>query len=358
MAAFRHKRRLVFVRSLWVGLAIISCCSAQPPLPPDMHDSALAVIDNIYNNRFEKAEAVAEKIIKTYPDHPAGFFFKAATLYSWMMTNFSKKREDEFYLQCESAIEKGGEMSERVRNDQWSRFFIAGAEGLKGIYEYHQEHWITAFRSGWKGMSILKDLRAEHCSLPDLDYGIGSYEYWRSALSRRLWWMPPVSDQREAGIEKLREAIRSGVYVQAFARECLVEIFLNEKEYDEALALADESLQRYPDSRKLLFWKASALFGLHKYEETAEVFRRILQGIGAPADDGEVAAYCRLWLGKIDFQEWRYQECLAELDSMQRCKITAESSRGIRKCFDEAAALAADAKKFQDKALQERAAAK
>ena len=58
-----------------------------------MHACALASIEYVYTEKFKQAEEEARKIIDDDPRHPAGYFFLAVAIDSWMMYYQSSKRE-------------------------------------------------------------------------------------------------------------------------------------------------------------------------------------------------------------------------------------------------------------------------
>ena len=49
-------------------------------LPVDMHELAISSINSVYQDQFKQALGYTKRIIKKYPDHPAGYFFYAAVL--------------------------------------------------------------------------------------------------------------------------------------------------------------------------------------------------------------------------------------------------------------------------------------
>jgi tetratricopeptide (TPR) repeat protein len=328
-------------KTMWGLFLIVAFGSSQSSAPmnlsPDMHAWALSAIDNIYSDRYREAEEDARKIIKKYPSHPAGYFFMAAAIDSWMASHFSDKREDEFYRFCELAVEKGERLLEKEPENVLVQFFIGGAEGYKGTYEARYERWITAFRYGWKGVSQLMRLRDRKANLPDLDYGIGSYEYWRSALMKNLWWMPGVDDKRAPAIEKLKNVRNSGVYSRIAASATLIDIFINERQFTEAAAVADQQLRRYPGSRIFLFGKARAFFGAGKYEASEAAYREVLTRaeVMDPNEEHAVIAYCHFWIAKNFFSLRRYAECIAECDLMKNYQFDDDSKKMLEKYFVE-----------------------
>jgi tetratricopeptide (TPR) repeat protein len=301
-----------------------------------MHTLAVNVIDNIYNEQFRDAEDEARKIIKKYPGHPAGFFFMAAAIDAWMATHLTDKREDEFYRFCDLAVERAEKILEKNDRDSWVRFFMGGAEGYKGTYEARFERWITAFRYGWKGVSILTQLREQNSDLADINYGIGSYEYWRSAMTKNLRWMPGIEDKRAQGIEKLQKARAIGVYTRLSATTGLVDIYLNEKSFAQALIVADEALKKYPNSRWLLIGKARAHLGEKNYESARRAIRQVLARAEIePSEEHATIALCHFWLAKIEYADGRFAECIAECDLMKTYQFDDDSKKQLEHYFEE-----------------------
>ncbi|MBN1758636.1 MAG: hypothetical protein JW863_09980 [Chitinispirillaceae bacterium] len=246
------------------------------PLPPDIHQNLIASIDYVFKEDFSQAENEAKRLIKKMPDHPAGYFCMAFVLDSWMTLYQSDAKENEFYRYCDQAIEKGEKILLKDKNDEWVRFFIGSADGFKGTYEARYERWITAFRYGWKGVSELMDLKNDGSVLPDINSGIGCYNYWRSAMMKALWWMPGIEDKRQESIELLQKVLHEALYTRTATAFNLIDILLNEKMFSEALVVADEVLGQYPESTVFLWGRARSLFGLKRYREAITVLERLV----------------------------------------------------------------------------------
>ncbi|NLP02209.1 MAG: tetratricopeptide repeat protein [Fibrobacter sp.] len=333
-----------------VFLCIVNVYSAAPPLPEDLHQWAIASLDHVYNEDLKESEEEVRRIIRKYPDHPAGYFMMAVVIDAWMVKFQSKKKENEFYRYCDLAIEKGEKLLSKDPGDQWAKFFIGGADGYKGTYEARYERWITAFRYGWKGVSVLLELQDAKSDIVDINYGVGSYDYWRSALMKVLWWMPGVEDKRESGIQKLYVARQRGVYTRNFASSALVDILLNEKRYKEALEIADEMLQKYKRSTLFQWGKARALFGLKRYDEARMIFQSILSKVEAdPQDNHYNAALCHLLIAKIDMELNRYEQVIAEVNRMGHYEFDNEVRKRLDKPFSEARHLKRKALSAQQK---------
>ncbi|NLE01049.1 MAG: tetratricopeptide repeat protein [Fibrobacter sp.] len=314
----------------------------QTHLPDEMHQAVLSVIDKVYNENFQEAEEDVRRIIKRYPDHPAGYFFMAVVLDAWMNFYQTNSKESEFYRYCDLAIEKGEKLLEKNGSgtDDWIRFFIGGADGYKGTFEARYERWITAFRFGWKGVSVLLNLEKKKSSIVDVNYGIGSYDYWRSAMIKVIWFMPKVEDRRQKGILRLYDARMHGIYTKNSASAALIDILLNESRFNDALQIANELEKMYPNCTLAKWGQAKALFGIKEYTKSANIFNEILNKVeSASVDNHYNAALCHLWLAKIELAKGNYTEAVAQCNRMSYYEFEDQIRKRLEKPLNEAAGI-------------------
>jgi tetratricopeptide (TPR) repeat protein len=92
---------------------------------------------------------------------------------------------------------------------------------------------------------------------------------------KMLWWMPGVEDKREIGIDKLKNVIKNGVYTRAAAACVLIDVYMNEKRYEDALNVANDMGKKYPKAIAFLWGRAAALQGLKRYDEAAAAYKAI-----------------------------------------------------------------------------------
>jgi hypothetical protein len=331
--------------ALWVLAVLAFFCSAAPQLPQEMHDLAMSSIDFVYKEKFKLAEDEARKIIKKYPDHPAGYFFYAAALESWMDYYETDKREVEFYKYCDLAIDRAEKLLAKGEDRDWAMFFLGGADGIKGTYESRYEKWITSFRHGWKGVSTLQSLHKKNPEIRDVNYGLGIYDYWRSALTKILWWMPGIENKCQQGIDELYDAKKNGVYTSISASVNLIAILCNEARNKEALAIADEMLGKYPFTVRFFWGRAAALFGDGRYADAENVYRYILVRVEAePYDNHYNAVVCHLWLAKIYLKTKRYTQSIAECNRIRYYNLDDDIKKRLEKYYADAGKIKEQAK--------------
>jgi tetratricopeptide (TPR) repeat protein len=238
--------------------------------------------------------------MRSYPDHPAGYFFQAVVLDARMERHHSDAAENEFYRHCDLAITKGERMLEERPDDLWAKFFMAGANGAKGAYESRFERWITAFRHGWQGVSVFREILDEDPSIRDVCYGIGLYNYWRSAMTKMLWWMPGVEDKRDEAIAMMFDAMRNGQFVRQASAAELLPMLCNEGRYAKALRIADEMIEKYPRYLAFRWGRAEALLGLKRFAQAEQSCTHILSrlGTGPEGRDEFGLMLCNLYLAR------------------------------------------------------------
>lgn len=317
-------------------------------LPDEIHHTVLKSIEYAYKENFKQALAETKKIIKKYPENPAGYFFYAAVLNAQLEYLQSDKYEEEFYQYCDIAISKGEIALEKDSSDMWAKFFIAGANGAKGTYENRYNRLITSFKHGWRGACLFKELYESNPELKDALFGIGMYDYWRSAMIKILWWMPGVEDRRDSAIQLLYQALDSGVYVKENVAVSLVTILCNEKRYTEAEKVIEDFLNKYP-SNLLCWWaKVEVQIGLEKYKEAEKSIHYISQLIElSEIDTHYYTVLIRYYLMKIYFNQKRYGECVEEIKKMKMVKLSSLNEKRLEKYFEEAAKIERRALKFK-----------
>jgi tetratricopeptide (TPR) repeat protein len=217
---------------------------------------------------------------------------------------------------------------------------MGGAEGYKGTYESRYERWITAFRYGWRGVSVLIKLSEMKSDIADINYGIGSYDYWRSALMKTLWWMPGVKDKREDGIKKLYLATETGVYTKIIASAALINVLVNENRVEDALPIAERMLKTYPSASMFLWGKGKSLYGVGQFDEARQVFSLMLKKYESDEIDNHYyAALCHHWIAKVDFSQKKYKEVIREVSIMESYKFEDDLKRLLEKYFSESRSI-------------------
>jgi len=260
---------------IWQGIVLVDS---------EMFDSALTVFHNV---------------IDQDTTSPRGYFFTAA-VYSNLVGDYRNfKYRDEFYSHVDRAIEIG-EMRDKSGNaSAEDLFYYGGAVGYRGIFKSFEGDWWGAFKDGLRGRSLLGRAFEADSTYKDVYLGLGTYDYWRSAKTKALWWLPFFSDKRDQGISEIKIAIADGKFASHEGRYALMRIYFDYGKYEKAVELWENEIRAInredPFSN---YWLGRSYIGLEQYEDALKSFQTILAVyLRSPYYDPGGEMECRYYLG-------------------------------------------------------------
>ena len=163
-------------------------------------------------HKYPLAEEILQNIIKNSPGHPEGYFFMAATIQSKMMDFETDIWDDDFFNYIKLTIKLADEkLKQPELTDNNIQYYKGSARCYLAFFEGRKGKYLSAIRHIYSGISILKKVINIDPSLTDAYFGIGSYNYWRSRVTRFINWLPLISDKRESGILMVKKAIRETI---------------------------------------------------------------------------------------------------------------------------------------------------
>jgi tetratricopeptide (TPR) repeat protein len=168
--------------------------------------------------------------------------------------------------------------------------------------------------------------------------GIGTYKYYRSKLSKNFSWLPFIEDEREAGINMIRQAIAKGRYGRYAAINGLCWILIAEGRPAEAGALVDSVLARFPTSRFFLWGAAEAAYQVGSYEKASMRYEQILRSL---QEENRLTPYLeiagRTRLAKVYVVANKMKEACRELERIETLKLPKNDRQRGQAFLEEAA---------------------
>ncbi len=292
------------IKKLWYSLSFslffVGSSVGQTGLDAKTDSLIQVGIELSIQHDYLKAETNFQRLIESYPDHPMGYFFMAATIQSKMMDYESDQWNQDFYRYIRSAIDFAEKNEAKNQDhDLWSMFYHGSALCYLAFYEGRNGDYLKAVSHGLSGISILKKIVKIDPEFYDACFGIGSYKYWRSQKTKFLNWLPLVSDDREEGIDLIRQAVEKGKYTQYAAMNELIWILLDAGRAEEAYSWALKGLEKFPQSRFFLWGAAKSAFELKNYTASVNHFQQLLDLIiNSPSDNYYNEYICRLKLAQ------------------------------------------------------------
>lgn len=285
---------------------------AKAPRDSVFDAGLIKIINATFRDRYEEALAIADSLVTAYPNHPAPYFFRAASFQSWMSSYRINNFQQEVEENMQKAIDVGDALLEK-KHDPWLHFYVGGAYGYRGFNRFRKWNFIGAYRDAVRGIDHFKKALEKDSTLYDVYLGLGSYYYWRTAKSSFLrliaFWMP---DKRELGINQLQFAIDHGRYAVYEALYVLLAAYYNEQDYRKGLELVDRAiaLKENPNLTDLYF-RGRFLVKFEKWTEVKSIFEEILRQVSEyryPSIGYQVES--KYWIARALAAEGKEREAL------------------------------------------------
>jgi len=287
---------------------------AQEFISPAMDSLIRSGIRLSIQQKYEQALALFTQMEREHADHPAGYFFHAATLQTRMMDYERYDEEEQFFALLDTTVRLATAAIRRDAKNAWAHFFLGGAYGYLAFYQAKQSRYLHAFQFGSKSIRALNKAAKLDTALYDVHLGLGSYDYHRSRLSRHLSWMPFVRDGRQQAIEMLRQAMRKSRYSRYSALNGLCWILLEEGRAAEGLTLIEQALREFPNSRVFLWCAAKLTAKLNRHRQAIGYYNRILasfaaEKVSSPYNEVICRKNLAILYGKLNDREAAAREC-------------------------------------------------
>ncbi|MBD1207607.1 MAG: tetratricopeptide repeat protein [Ignavibacteria bacterium] len=312
--------RIFFALCAVLTVMNVSPAPAQWALMRSDADVAVRTgVRHIYNLEFDSASAEFQKVIVAYPHHPVGYFLDAMVDWWEISTNTRDKRMDERFLRkidrvtsiCDSILDKN-------ENDIIGLFFKGGIIGFRGRYYVLRNEWATAALDGKRAFDLVQKCQEVAPGNRDVMLGTGIYHYFMESIPERypavkpLLAMLPPGDKR-TGIAELKLASQSARYAATEAKVVLLQLqYGMEKNYVEALAIAQQLCADYPKNSMFKAYLGRSYVQLGNYDKMEETWREILNNCidRKTGYDNIIAREAMYYIGLSLMQRGKYDEAL------------------------------------------------
>lgn len=240
--------------------------------------------DALYNLDYEGARKQFRELAKTFPAHPAGPQFLAATL--WVQTlNESRRLQaslyntEAFYAKSEEKVDPKilAEFRELTRQakalaearikanpkDVEALYFLGATEGLKAAFAGAVERsFMSALRNGSDSVDRHREVLKLDPNFLDAGVTIGMYDYVASTLPLPVKLMAAIGGVRgskKRGLATLEQVAREGKWARDDASTLLIALLKRERRFNEALVHARGLAAKYTRNHLFKLEVADAL---------------------------------------------------------------------------------------------------
>lgn len=206
-------------------------------------------IDQIIDQKYDQAEKIFKRLDQTRKDLPLGKIYLAAVSIA-RSYDYELPFDEKFILEkLESAKKISERLLEKDENNIWYKYYYALTQGYLAYYDALQESWLKAFSNGLESESAFEECLEIDKNFYEAKIAIGSYKFWRSYKTEFLNWLPFIDDEKDLGIKYLKEAAKLSGYNSHLAVHSLIWIYIEQKDFESAVKLAQTALSEHPESR-------------------------------------------------------------------------------------------------------------
>jgi len=280
-------------------LLLTTTIDLNPPMVQSLLQSGL---EFAYVDRYDSAQICFDKVIKLYPENPAGYFFKAALIQLKMMDNCQYSEEKEYF----SLLRQATKYAEQISIDEdnlWAEFYVGSCYTYRAVYEGLKGNYFDTFKYGVKGGKILQRIINKDSTFYDAYLGAGSYEYFWARAARYLPVLKLAGGDVNEAIRKVRIAATKSMYSGPTAENSLAFIYAEEGRFSEAITIINDLLTKYPEGKTFLWNKADVEFKNKNYLVAMDFYYKLFLMYNTEnGNNYSNLAQCKLLVGKCFFK--------------------------------------------------------
>ncbi len=264
----------------------------------------------VLSNQYRDAEKLTDGFINGFPDEPAGPLLKAAVLQYECSDYEDFSREDEFLVLIEKTENLARKKLESNSDDLWAQYYLAAAEGLKGVWIVSSGRFVRGVIKGRSGAKGMEKIVSGDSTFYDAYLMLGSYRFWKNVALDRFSWLPFIEAERNNGINEVKIAVSKGKLSGPLSNTVLLEMLL-EHDPTEAVEYGRKLAKDYPSCRLFAWQLGEAYKKLKRYDDAVRVFTGIAESMANDeADDGSGQLRCWWKLAVLSKSVGKKDECL------------------------------------------------
>jgi len=237
-------------------------------------------INYIVNQDYKSASKCFNELNNKYPSLPLGKIYLAANKIAEAYDYAQEFDETFIYEKLEAAKQQSKKLEEEDNENIWNQYFFALSEGYLSYFEALNNNWFSALSSGVNSISKFEQILEADENFYEAYIAIGTFEYWKSRKLEFVNWFPFADDTKNIGIDLLAVAIDSSNYNSHLAVNSLIWIYIDQKKYNDAIDIAQEALEDFPQSRTFKWGLARAYEEINT-SKSIDLYKEILNSYPA-----------------------------------------------------------------------------
>lgn len=265
----------------WFLLSALALAQSTFEITPQIDQLIRTGQMEMYNCEFSSADRKFDELIKRFPDHPAGYMYRAE-VYWWRVLRdpSNKVLEENFDRYTDMAIAKGEALVRSNPRDFYAQLFLASAYGNRTRFNVLvTRSYYGAMRSGLKAKSYNAAASALKPGYVDCLIGSGSFNYFAGSLPaviKPFAWMFGAHGDKDKGLKQLEQAAQKGEFGQTEAKTVLLGVYVVEKRTSDYRQLLNNLIEQYPGNHVFYMWLADAFLAQKEIKEGIDFYARLL----------------------------------------------------------------------------------
>ncbi|MBD3242893.1 MAG: hypothetical protein GF331_20035 [Chitinivibrionales bacterium] len=279
---------------LLIGLAAMVQPGATP-LTAAQQAAVGRISENMLASRYAVARAMADSAMATPGADPIFPMLKLMIVGLREMDFETVIDSGEFEATADAVLEELDSLEAQEENLAYARTIRGFVLATRAAYDLRRDRHMRAVRGGLDALRMLEEAAQGDSTIADADYFLGLYDWSRSDLRRRLWWVLFwLPGNRERGVSRLERCRREGLFCPIAAAISLVEVYARSGKFERARELLDTLLMRFPHSRFVLWAEVKYYLEREEHREAAKVYAKLAESYGKERYGAYNAAFCGL----------------------------------------------------------------
>ncbi len=245
---------------------------------PQFRITAQAAVDSIYNFNFEGSEQLLRPWKEKYPDHPLWLLIEGMALWWEVLSDLNDTSHDEqFFYLMKRADYESSKLLRKNSSHADGLIIKAVSNGYVARHYANREEWLSSLNQARRALSAHEHLSRLQPGLADLKLAEGLKLYYSAYLPeaypivKTVSWFLPDGDKAK-GMALLAEASNEAIFARAEAAYFLGNINYNyEKNYEVAARYFEELYRTYPRNNYYVRLLVKSYYRMKRYDEALAI---------------------------------------------------------------------------------------
>lgn len=231
----------------------------------------------IYQRRYLEALQLFEVAGVEFPDSAIGPLGRSLVYQSMMVENYDYSWDAPYRSEYAEAKERLRMGKRSGRDKSWVYFMYAVHLGIDAMYDVRKSEYVPALNKAWDAIEYIKKLHRREPDFHDAKLALGLYNYWRTAITEQVPYLPRFGEHREKGLRQMLEARKQGFLCSAPASMALTYSYIESKKWKAATAEAKWAQARFPDNIINQMTLARVYRRIKQFDTAMTAFDRVLE---------------------------------------------------------------------------------